>query len=103
MRLNKLLTLFFLVFSGIAFSQDQQKIDSVLKVLQSASVDTVKLNCYIALGSEYKNNEPEKAKGFVCKALELAQQTGNKKGMASAYHLFGMIHSALSNNDKAME
>lgn len=103
MGLNRNLTLFLLLLFTSSFSQSQKTIDSVQNVLNTAKLDTVKVSCYIALASEYKNNEPEKAKEFVGKALELSQQIGYKKGMANAYHMFGMVHSALSNNDKAME
>lgn len=100
---NRILTLFFLLVFGVSFSQNQKTIDSVSQVLNQSTIDTVKVNCYIQLGSEYKSNEPEKAKEFVDKSLSLSQKINYKKGIANSYHLLGMIHSNLSKNDKAKE
>lgn len=95
------LLLFFLF--GFSFSQDQKTIDSLLNVLKQNSNDTNSANCLNQLASEYKSNEPQKAKEFAEKALSLSQKISYKKGIANSYHLYGMIHSNLSDNDKAME
>ncbi len=96
--------LFIFLFSfGFSFGQNQHAIDSLQLVLKKNLQDTSAVNSLNRLASEYKSNEPEKAKSFVEKALTLSQQLNYKKGTANAYHLLGMIHSSLSNNDKAME
>lgn len=93
----------FLLFTTSSFSQNKQTLDSLEKVLSQSQVDTVKVNCMVKLASEYRNNEPEKAKQYALKALALAQQNSFKKGIANCYHLLGMIYSHLAENEKAME
>lgn len=96
-------TFLFILLTEFSFSQNQRIVDSVRSILNKQSPDTIAVNCFIQLGSEYKNNEPQKAMEFAKKALDLSQKLKFKQGIANSYHLLGMINSNLSNNDKAME
>jgi len=97
-------TLLFFVFSTfVTFSQIQKNVDSLLLLISQNPHDTIVVNCYNRLASEYKNNEPSKANEYAGKALLLAQNINYKKGIANSYHILGMINSYQSNNEKALE
>lgn len=100
---QKILTQLFLFIIFLGYSQDKKNVDSLLSVIAKKPVDTVLVNCYVKLASEYKNNEPKTAEGYANKALTLSQNIKFKKGTANAYHVLGMINSYQSNNDKALE
>ncbi|MBN8697429.1 MAG: tetratricopeptide repeat protein [Bacteroidetes bacterium] len=100
---HRVLTFLLLLFVASAFSQDKKNVDSLLAVIGKKPHDTVLVNCYVKLASEYKNNEPKTAEDYANKALTLAQNIQFKKGTANAYHVLGMINSYQSNNDKALE
>lgn len=98
------IVVFLLLFSLKAlFSQNLKDVDSLLHLIDKKPHDTVIVNSYNKLASEYKNNEPVKASGYAEKALLLAQNIDYKKGIANSYHILGMINSYLSNNEKSLE
>ncbi len=93
----------FILFFQLSFSQNKEKVDSLLQLINKSPQDSVVVNCFNKLASEYKNNEPEKAADYANKALLLAQNIKYKKGIANAYHVLGMVNSYQSNNEKALE
>ncbi|MFH1321230.1 MAG: tetratricopeptide repeat protein [Bacteroidota bacterium] len=103
---NRLLYLLFLtflfLFSFPSFSQ-QNKIDSLLKLLDTAKEDTNKVNILNDLCSAYQNSDPEKAKKYGKLALSQAEMLEYKKGIARSYDNMGNIHKNQGNYDKALE
>jgi len=100
MKFYKLLTL-FLLHSSFCFSQNQDVVDSLLDLINKKPHDTVIVNAYNQLASEYKYNAPQKALEYANAALKQAQLSNYKKGQANSYHLLGMI-SYQANHEKAL-
>ncbi|MBL7920840.1 MAG: SpoIIE family protein phosphatase [Bacteroidia bacterium] len=98
MMKNGLLILLFFSFS--CFSQNQRKIDSLLKVAETAN-DTTKLHCYNMISTLYQGNDNEKIKEYGIKILELATRINNKKYIAAAYLKLGVYFYFKSNYDSA--
>lgn len=98
MMKNVLLILLFFSFS--CFSQNQRKIDSLLKVAETAN-DTTKLHCYNMISMLYQGNDNEKIKEYGIKILELATRINNKKYIAAAYLKLGVYFYFKNNYDSA--
>jgi signal transduction histidine kinase len=84
-----ILSIFF--FSGKCFSQEN-KIDSLLKLLPSAKEDTNKVNLLNDLGKQYRligNSDSSKKHSDV--ALRLSEKLNFRKGKAFAYSCLGLI------------
>lgn len=97
--------IFILILSilfTLGYSQNQKIVDSLVIVIEQKPHDTILVNSYNQLASEYKYNDPPKGENYAITALKLAQSIGYKKGQANSYHLLGMI-SYQSNHEKALE
>lgn len=95
---NVLLILLF--FSLSCFSQNQRKIDSLIKVASTAN-DTTKLHCYNMLAVLYQGNDNEKIKEYALKILDLATKTNNQKYIAASQLKLGVYYYFETNYDSA--
>ena len=87
----------------------QERIDSLLTVLQKTNQDSSKVNSLNALSYEFRSNDPDTAIYFANKALDLATKTNYKIGIANAYLSLGIAkmnlgkyQDALNNNNDAL-
>jgi len=94
------LSILLLLFTLSSFSQNKRKIDSLLKVVETAN-DTTKLICYNKLGALYHGNNNEKIKEYGLKILDLATKINNKRFIAVAYSKMGVYFYFQSNFDSA--
>jgi len=91
--------------SGIAWAQNQPRIDSLNGELQKyevrkkalganapAIMDTVKALLLNKLNVEYREFDAEKAFDYAKQCLELSERIGFKKGIAHAYNDFGIYY-----------
>jgi len=86
-----------------SFAQ-QAKIDSLENLLKTAKQDTTRINTLNSLCREQRFiGESKKAYEYGKQALELAKQSGYKRGMANSYNNIGLIYAAQSDYTKAME
>lgn len=98
---KKLTILFFLAFT-FSFAQ-KAKIDSLIKVIASAK-DTTLTNALNEIAFRYgKFGDFENALSYSGKALENAEKTGSRKGMATAYRNFGVIYKNMADYSKSLE
>jgi serine phosphatase RsbU (regulator of sigma subunit)/Tfp pilus assembly protein PilF len=81
----------------------QNAIDSLRKVLNTASQDTIRMKTMDRLGNSLmRKGEMKEAVVYANKALELAVKLDNKKGISSAYNTLGNIYSELSDVSKSL-
>ena len=97
--------MFFLAFliSFSSFSQDKKTIDSLINRLKSTASDTAKINLYIKIGDEYKNDLPDTALRYYNTALKLANQDSCKKHIASSLNNIGIAQYMKGDYDKAID
>lgn len=80
LKVDKIRLMFFLFFIGfthIGFSQNQKRVDSLLKVLETQK-DTTKINTYTQLFIEYIHVDPKIAKQYLDAEMDLAKSIDNK-------------------------
>lgn len=90
----KRIFLLYLVFSIGANAQEtdvknQQKIDSLLQVVSTTKVDSVKIRSLMKLEYCYRFSDYQKGLDFAEEALELAKKTKWTKGLALCYNNIG--------------
>ncbi len=93
---------------GFAQKQGQERVDSILSVVNSWSSlnnlhDTLLAASYIELAYELHKIDPDKGILFGQKALELSTKINWKKGVASAYNRIGLCYWAKSDLPVALE
>jgi serine phosphatase RsbU (regulator of sigma subunit) len=88
------------LFSSITvWSQDQQYIDSLQNVLQSADNDTTRIIVLHELFNEYEYEHLETAKEYLDQSFELAKKQKDQKWLADTYLHFGWFYDDI--NDRA--
>ena len=78
-------------------------VDSLESQLLLATTDTQKVILYNHLAWEYKDSDLERADAYVQKAIQLADQTAYRKGLAIAYKNKGVIALYQSNMEEARQ
>jgi class 3 adenylate cyclase/tetratricopeptide (TPR) repeat protein len=116
--MNKFLLLFAaFIFSWLcSFEQDQVKIDSLETALKkfeayklslrdkaTPMMDSSKADILYLLSKSYWSNNPEKAMQYAGNCLSVSESIGYKKGIASAYNSYGVLHSNKGNSQLANE
>ncbi|MBK7856594.1 MAG: tetratricopeptide repeat protein [Bacteroidetes bacterium] len=93
---------------GFAQKQGQDRVDSILSVVNAWSIsnnshDTLLAASYIELSYELHKIDPDKGIVFGQKALELSTKINWEKGVASSYNRIGLCYWAKSDFPKALE
>ncbi|MFH0867299.1 MAG: tetratricopeptide repeat-containing sensor histidine kinase [Bacteroidota bacterium] len=96
------LTILFCLTCLFCFPQ-QNRIDSLEAVLKNTSSDSIKIKVLNTLCKELASGNPSKALECGEKAFLLAQKTENKKSMANAINLIGVVYNIQSDYEKALE
>lgn len=73
--------LYILLLAVTATAQVQLNKDSLLRLLPQIKDDTAGAEFYIALGQQFENNEPERAKAYYRKARDISQAIGYTAGV----------------------
>ncbi|WP_271783366.1 tetratricopeptide repeat protein [Aquimarina algiphila] len=79
------------------FTQDEKKIDSLLKRIESKIPEKEKINLYVLLAKEYSFSDSTKTSIYAKKAIMLAEEIDFPEGIADAYYEVGwskIEHSA---------
>ena len=77
MRKN-LLFISFYILCSLAVDAQTAVSDSLLKLLPAAKEDTSKVKLYIDIANEYENNEPETARQYYRKAIQLSKKVNDR-------------------------
>jgi serine phosphatase RsbU (regulator of sigma subunit)/Tfp pilus assembly protein PilF len=94
--------LFFLCLNLNGFSQNQRAVDSLQQVIKNTSDISVQIDAMYLLGNEYQNTNPDKRKELVLEAIQMAESTANKDGLAKGYHNLGECYLHFSEYDEAL-
>jgi two-component system, NarL family, sensor kinase len=103
--------LFLLLLTAFALSQAQnQKVDSLLNLVQNAKRDSNTVKLYLNIGNQYETNQPETAKAYYRKAKALSEQIGYPTGQyrfavyySGVLRMQGKYDSALVVNQEALK
>jgi len=98
-------TIFVAVCLNISWAQGQQeKIDSLLKVLKTAGEDSSKVNSLNSLSTQlWQIGDYDRAKRYADDALTLSQKINYKKGKATAYNNIGVIYDYQGHYSEALD
>lgn len=92
MKMLKCLLLFF-CFLPAVFGYSQHAVaDSLLKVLNTTTDDTVKVTLLNQVSKDYFNTSPEEARKYALQAKELAEKVGYKYGLANSLKNVGISY-----------
>src|SRR5688572_14075690 len=98
---KKTFALLFFIFLQFHFVSGQ-KHDSLLAVLDTAQADR-KVKTLNELFRANLRSDPVKALGYTREALNLANEIGDKRGMAASYNNLGVAYRNQGALDKALE
>ncbi|KQC29489.1 tetratricopeptide repeat protein [Flagellimonas eckloniae] len=65
--------------------ENQKKIDSILKIINETSIDTIKAGNYLELSNLTMYNNQKATIGYIEKAASIYKKTNNDKGVAKLY------------------
>lgn len=97
------IVIYLILICTSLFSQEQKSIDSLLHCINSETNDSIKVNLMNELSGIYIINEPEKAKEYANKAIQIAEKFSYTKGATYSYDLLGIIHLFEANYEKSVE
>ncbi|OFX62362.1 MAG: hypothetical protein A2046_03230 [Bacteroidetes bacterium GWA2_30_7] len=83
------------------FSQESE--DSLLNIINTSKIDTVKVNTYIELAWLYSTLNPDKSIEYSNLAIEISKKIDNKVGLIDAYNRLGSAYHNKGENIKALE
>jgi two-component system, NarL family, sensor kinase len=80
-------------------AQENQKADSLLKLLPAAKQDTHKVILLLSIADEFENNNPHRSLGYIAQARELSRQLKYRHGILKSYRHAAYIYSLVSKWD----
>ena len=92
---------FLLLLSSQLFGQTT--VDSLLKIVNTSTNDSVKFNTLLLIGDIYSDESPEKAIAYIEQAKEMAINLNNQKYIANATNDLGNNNYYLGNFDLAIK
>lgn len=98
----KKLLLPFFIFSVLFFNGQNNRADSLEKILSKNKLDTLQVNTLQELCKQYLFSDPKKALYFGNQALQLSNNLNYKKGAAKALHNIGIIYYNEGKYDSAL-
>jgi tetratricopeptide (TPR) repeat protein len=102
MRFRFLIFIFLVFTSFSVFTQNQEKLNVLLKKVSVAKDDTNKVNNLIAISIEFSSIDPSQAIDYLRKSLVIAQRIKFPKGEAGAYSLIGTNFKNMAQYDSAV-
>lgn len=103
-KVDKCLTLIILVFgliSQISYSQNQKRVDSLLKVA-ATQTDTTQIISYASLWAEYLFVDPLASKPYLDSTIVLAKRLGNKEFIARTTNYLGVYNNMTSQYEESL-
>ncbi len=97
--IKRICVIVFLAGHLLAYSQ---KVDSLLRVFNSAKHDTVKFNAALAIFDSYLKKDPYEAEKFVNAAIQLALNSKLKAKLAQAYMKKGVFFKKIDVHDTSI-
>lgn len=91
----------FMIMVQIGFTQNQKRVDSLLKVA-STQTDTTQIITYAMLWAEHLYVDPLASKPYLDSTIVLAKRLGNKKFIARTTNYLGVYHNMTSQYEKSI-
>jgi len=91
------------VFQGFGFAAQTEEADSLALLLKMTKVQDDKVDIYLAIANEFKNNNPNKALTFAQKAYVLSVETDYETGKINSMLQLAQINWAMTDFKTAME
>jgi len=85
------------------FSQDSVKIDSLVRIINLTTNDTLKSDLYRKLFWEYRRSDPDKALEYAEQSLQISRSLEYKVGIANSLMLIGIIKKVKDQYQEAFE
>lgn len=102
-KLYEIVLFFILTFLfGNSFSQEESKIDSVLKIIHAAKHDSVRIIQYNVLSAYTRNKDADRAFEFAKKSLKASNTCDCPKYLAYSRDAMGLSFQMLSQYDSAI-
>lgn len=102
MKALSLLIFMFIISPFLLFSQSNNKIDSLQRLFDNTSNDTLKIDLLLNLTKEYKIVNFKKMNIYGEQSLLLSRKIGNKEGIIYSLVALGFYYSQLSDFKKAL-
>ncbi|WP_394749226.1 tetratricopeptide repeat protein [Spongiimicrobium salis] len=96
------LVIIALCFSVNLLAQRQQKIDSLIKLVESTKIDSIKANSYLQLSNLTMYNDQKKTNDYLKKAENLYSTSNNERGLAKLFAQKANYFYGLGQIDSAM-
>jgi tetratricopeptide (TPR) repeat protein len=104
LKMKYFFLLVFIFSFSLSYSQNTDKIDSLVTLLKTAKEDTNKVNYLNDLSWQYNNiGDCDTALYYGNSALQLAQRLIFKKGVANSFSNIGIIYGTQGNYPKALD
>jgi len=100
----KYVILFLLSYISLQniYTQNNQKIDSLLNIINTSKLDTIIINSYIELSELFRKNNTDTAIYFSNKGLILSEQKGYIKGQSHGLSSLGIAYTYKGDYEKAL-
>jgi len=95
------ISVLFLIFSVSALYAQNSETDSLISVLKTQKIDTVRIQLYNQIAQKTAKENPQKALEFANKGLEISKKNNFLKGTADLYKTIGIIYFYSGENEKA--
>lgn len=91
----------FLLILSVSYSQ-QDKIDSLKVILKTSTIDSIKLNTYNVLITQYSSHDLELAKKYLDTMMQLSKDLKSKRHELTAYAQEGILSFRQENINEAL-
>jgi tetratricopeptide (TPR) repeat protein/two-component sensor histidine kinase len=97
-----LMSFFSLLSYFISAQSANNEIDSLLREINKAKVDTLKVNLFFQIANFYRGEDQEKRQEFLQKAYQLSKAINFEKGMAEYYFAIGKTRGKYGRFEEAI-
>lgn len=81
----------------------QSKTDSLLNVVKTTPIDTIKVNALVELAYQLKNSQPDEALQYGMQAIELAEKSGFETGYVESHNITRLVYYIKKNYREAQK
>ncbi len=97
-----LITALLIIPAIVLYANNQEKVDSLIKILPTIKSDTAKITLLLDIANTYRNFETKNAAKYCNQALDLANEIDNDNKQYDCYVVKGLINYRLGNNQEAI-
>ncbi len=98
----QLLLFAFFSFTSNIYSQNNEKIESLLKKVEETKSDTLQAKIYIELSEQFEESDEQRAKYYLSKAESIYQKYPAIDGLSEVYYSLGFINEFFNKKDSSI-